>query len=420
MKCVKRLFTLLLMITIIAKMQGQNGINSPYTRFGLGQLSDQSVGVNKGMGGIGYGLSQHNTINMMNPASYYTVDTLSFLLDFGFSLQNGNFEENRVKINAHNSSIDYIAMQFRLIKDLGITVAFMPFSNVGYLFSTTQTIYDDQEGDITAYNSHSGTGGLREIKTGLGWKLNQYLSLGSNLSFLFGEFSHQVSSTFSESSIYSRKKTYGADIYTYKLEFGTQSSFNIGQDLLTVGLIYSPGHAIDNKEYIYDITYSSTETILGDTTLISNAFRLGNRFGAGLTYTHKSFTTGVDISFEMWSRALFFKENGKDCIKISIGGMYQPEADSKNPFRRSIYKAGFYYREPYAYVNGQKGPTEYCLSAGLTLPISNRYNNLSKVNLSGQFIHIHPSSKNMITENYVRLNLGLSLCERWFIKWQVE
>lgn len=188
MKRVKGLFTLLLLTTIIVNTQGQNGINSPYTRFGLGQLSEQSVGVNKGMGGIGYGLSRRNTINLTNPASYSTVDTLSFLFDFGFSLQNGNFEENGVKINAHNSSIDYLAMQFRLYKGLGMTMAFMPFSNVGYLFSTTQTIRDDQDGEVTAYNSHSGNGGLRQIKTGLGWKPFQHLSVEPTSLFCLVNF----------------------------------------------------------------------------------------------------------------------------------------------------------------------------------------------------------------------------------------
>ena len=52
----------------------QNNTNSPYTRYGYGQLSDQGSGNSKGMGGIAYGLRDGSQINFVNPASYTAVD----------------------------------------------------------------------------------------------------------------------------------------------------------------------------------------------------------------------------------------------------------------------------------------------------------------------------------------------------------
>ena len=100
----------------------QNNMNSPYSRFGLGVLSEQQVGADRAMGGIGIGTRGHNNINLLNPASYSTVDTLSFLFDFGFSLQNGNFSENGKKVNAKNAGPDYVAMQFRVQPKIGMTL----------------------------------------------------------------------------------------------------------------------------------------------------------------------------------------------------------------------------------------------------------------------------------------------------------
>ena len=80
------------------------------------------------MGGIAYGLRNGLHINASNPASYSAVDSLTFILDAGMSLQNANFKEGNVKTNAKNSTFDYIAMQFRLVKGLGLTAGFLPYS----------------------------------------------------------------------------------------------------------------------------------------------------------------------------------------------------------------------------------------------------------------------------------------------------
>ena len=69
-------------------LHAENGMNSPYTRYGFGQLGMMETGVNKGMGGTGIGVRSGNQINMLNPASYASVDTLTFLFDVGMSLYN--------------------------------------------------------------------------------------------------------------------------------------------------------------------------------------------------------------------------------------------------------------------------------------------------------------------------------------------
>ena len=100
------------------------------------------------MGGIGAGFRYPNTLNLKNPASYSAVDTLTFIADLGFTLQNGNFSEGDVRINAHNASISHMAMQFRVLPKVGMTVSFMPFSNVGYSFSGSSLIRRDEDGEI--------------------------------------------------------------------------------------------------------------------------------------------------------------------------------------------------------------------------------------------------------------------------------
>lgn len=82
---------LLAMATLYAPAQ-TNGSNSPYSRFGLGSLKDQSQGFNKAMSGVALGFRDGNRINMQNPASYSAIDSLSFIFDVGLTLQNVNFK----------------------------------------------------------------------------------------------------------------------------------------------------------------------------------------------------------------------------------------------------------------------------------------------------------------------------------------
>ena len=76
------LFCLMAMVAM-----AQSSSNSPYTRYGFGELSDQQFGNGKAMGGISYGLRNGLQINAGNPASYTAVDSLTFIFDAGLSLQ---------------------------------------------------------------------------------------------------------------------------------------------------------------------------------------------------------------------------------------------------------------------------------------------------------------------------------------------
>ena len=166
-------------ITIAAL--AQSGSNSPYTRYGFGQLSDQHFGNSKAMGGISYGLRNGLQINASNPASYSAVDSLTFIFDAGLSLQNTNFKEAGISTNAKNSTLDYIAMQFRLWKRMGLSAGFLPFSIVGYNMSSTEVL--DGTNNTTTSSTYAGDGGLQQVYIGLGYKVLNNLSVGFNFSY---------------------------------------------------------------------------------------------------------------------------------------------------------------------------------------------------------------------------------------------
>lgn len=422
----KRLTNICLLILFAVAGMAQSGSNSPYTRYGFGQLSDQSFGNSKAMGGVAYGLRNGLQINAANPASYSAVDSLTFLFDAGMSLQNANFKENGVKTNAKNSTIDYIAMQFRLWERMGMTVGFLPYSTVGYNMTQTNFIENDDYGNpINTLTTYTGDGGLQQVFAGLGYKVFNNLSIGANFSYFYGEISHSVTTMFNNTNATSSVRAEKLEISDYKLDLGLQYTQPLGKKhTVNLGLVYSLGHDLNGKgynfieEYANGVTYPITQTV--DT--IRSAFSLPHSIGIGATYVYdKRLTVGLDYTLQKWEDAEFFGSKGKfqNRSKISFGAEFLPKPFSRNYLNRIRYRVGAYYSDPYAKVNDKEGAREYGVSFGFGLPLE-IYQGRSILNISGQYVKVSPKVKGMLEENYLRINIGLTFNDRWFMKWKVE
>ena len=81
----KILKTLILLFTAAAGTLAASAhlSNSAYSRIGYGLMSDNATGTQRAMGGVGYAMQSGRQINVMNPASYAYVDSLTFLWDVG-------------------------------------------------------------------------------------------------------------------------------------------------------------------------------------------------------------------------------------------------------------------------------------------------------------------------------------------------
>ena len=411
----KRIFAILIIVFSVIGVYADNGINSPYSRYGVGILADQGMGISRQMSGLGYALRSHRFINIQNPASFSEADTLTMLFEVGFSMQNVNFKEGNKHINARNASFDYVAIQFRLCKNLGMSAGFLPYSNVGYAFSSSSQDKDDALNKHT--DTYSGTGGLYQPYIGLGWRPMPWLAAGVMGSYIYGDITHQVVYEFPNST--SRSTVYNASIRSYKVDFGLQFIAKMAsKHELTLGATYSLGHSLNA-----DVTLNNSE--------IPNGFSLPHTFGAGLAYKYdERLTVGADYTFQNWSKSTFFDQSdnnesiglGTNRSKISLGAEYSPNRISKNLLKMMSYRAGVHYAQPYTKINGKEGCDEYGVSAGISIPFYNSNNSYSHgtLHISGQFIHLAPRSAGLITENYLRINIGITFNESWFMKLRVR
>lgn len=438
MKTSLKIFTaVLLLAAIMLPAAAQtNGSNSPYSRYGFGLLGDGANAFNKAMSGTAYGMRNGTQLNSKNPASYAAIDSLSFLFDFGMSLQNANIGQNGVKTNAKNTSVDYVTVGFRAARNLGMSVGLVPYSTIGYDASSSQTIQQSDGNELTQTTAFSGDGGLHEVYAGVGWEPFRNFSVGANVGYLWGDLSHTVLMSFDESSVYSSRQVYSTDMRTYKVDFGLQYALALDKkNSLVLGLTYGLGHNINTRASFFNQKVHSGSVTSGDSLYARNAYQLPHSFGVGLTWEHEnSLRVGADYTFQKWSSVKYPKVSSDgvnssyasatgqftDMHKIAVGCEYVPNPNGIRWRQLIRYRAGFSFATPYTKIDGVDGPRDYTASVGVSLPIINMHSNRSLLNISAQYEHVAPKAAGMITENYLRICIGLSFNEKWFMKWKVE
>jgi hypothetical protein len=424
----KRIFCGIWAICLAANVFAQTSLNSPYSQHGLGLLADRSQGFSRGMNGASIGLRQGNVVNTINPASYSSVDSLTMIFDMGVSGQSTNFKEttNGVtkSMNTKNARFDYAVGSFRLFKNVGMAFGLLPFSDIGYKY-TSGTYLDKTNGTVT--ETHEGSGGLHEVFVGAGWKATKNLSLGVNVGYIWGTMSKSVTSS-STTSINSISRSYSSTVNSYKLDFGLQWEQPLNAtDQLIIGATVGIGHKLGAEASCLVTNVNNAESH-GDT--ISNAFALPMTYGLGFGWKHgKTLFVDADITMQNWGAVDFpgIGADGKYALQnditrnryqVNVGADFVPNPTSRSFIKRVHYRIGGGYTTPYYNINGQQGPKEISVSAGFGIPLMNSYNNRSVLNVSGQWVRT--SATGMITDNTFRINIGLTFNERWFAKWKVN
>lgn len=429
----KRIFLAVFAAAISMTIAAQSGTNSPYSQYGWGLLADQTSGFNRGMNGVGLGFREHNQVNYINPASYSSMDSLMFLFDIGASGQIANFKENGTSLNAKNADFEYAVAGFRAFKKVGVSFGIIPYTNVGYNYSNTEKV--SGMATTTYTNSYSGSGGLHQVYLGAGWEFVKGLSVGANVSYLWGGFDRYVVNSYSDVYANTLSKYYSTDVRTYKIDFGLQYTAKLNKkDHVTLGLTYSLGHKFDASPECKVISTNS-QTYVSDTASYSlnENLEFPHMFGAGLMWNHNNkWKIGVDYTLQKWAD-ISFPEYGvinekaqykltdnyfSNRQKVNLGGEYCQNENSRKFFNRIRYRAGISYANSYYKVNGQDGPKELSVSAGFGIPIVNGYNNRSILNISAQWIR--NAASGLMTDNTFRINIGITFNERWFQKWKFD
>lgn len=413
MKKTKRISVLLLAIIMGCGAALSQIVTTPYSKMGYGLLNDNVSSIQRSMGGVGYAMRGGRIINVMNPASYAHVDSLTFLWDVGIDLTNLWSEENGNKGYNFGGGLDYLTGHFKVAKGLGAAFGLLPYSSVGYSYG----------GEITGGSeSRSGSGGFNQLFLGLGYSPIKNLSLGFNFDYLFGTTSNTTLIVSSSSSYFTRNMR----MRDWNLQLGLQYSMPLkkGKDLLTIGATFQPKKSFHGNSWgtSFDSQDNKVDTI--SYTSMKGNYEQPASIGVGLSYNvDRRLTVEADYTYQKWSDAKYLPIGGfesqsmqfDDRWKAALGFQYTPN-------RRGSYvgamafRAGLFYNHDYLNFNGNN-VRDYGASIGFGLPAPS---GKTTVNLGFEWRHRETSPEKLITENYFNITLGVNFNELWFWKSRIR
>ncbi len=425
MSVINKIFISIWLLFSITAVNGQYISHSPYSRFGLGDISRTGFSHNRALGGIAVGLRSKNSINYLNPASYSSQDTISFIFDFGLSADFKRLESSDYKENTSNINMDHLAISFPVIRFWKTSLGITPFSRVGYNMIIEE---NDNESDAPHSILYDGKGGINQFYFGNSFLIGNRIAVGLNISYLFGTIEQLRTVRLTNSSYqaitYFNDKLNISDFY---LDYGLQLFSDINEtSRITLGFTLSNKTEINAK---YD-SLVIREIFGYDTdTLKSVNYSDGNilfpaRIGAGFTYEYSDkLLIGFDYISQNWSKALFFDQSyalaNSSSFRIGLEYVPIPVTDVRRGkyWQRIRFRLGGHYSKTYLQVNGNQ-IIDKGISMGLGLPWKNEKNLFTSTyfNISYELGQRGSLDNGLIKETYHLLSIDLNLYDFWFLK----
>ena len=401
---------------------GQADVESPYSLFGVGQLSDNTMNVRlKGMGGVGNALYVNGLINTSNPATLAKMDSLAFLFDAGVYFKTSSFSTSNKTERGANASFDYVAMAFGLTDWWKTGLGVKPYSTAGY-----KMVVDSWEAGMGSYHTvFKGEGGLNQAFWTNAFRLGKHVSIGANAYYVFGDT--QNTTTIYPDSTYILGTRRGIDmmVSSFMFDYGLLFDTPIGSDMsFSFGLTYQQSVKLKGTQTVF--IRSIMEEMDTDVEYLIDTIAYGvndhakltmpQGFGVGFAMQKNNrWLLGADFDWTQWSH---FAREGvteelKDSWRVAAGFEYMPAYSSvSNYFRRAHYRVGGNFERGFLYLNDHY-INKVGVSAGISLPLPR---SLSKVNFAVEVGQYGTKQDGLIRENYLKFDLGVSVFERWFVK----
>ena len=416
--------TLLFVLFIIPiHSSGQKLVNSPFSRFNLGSMEPAGSFRSIGMGGTGTAFRDNNAIYLTNPASYSSLDTNSFIFDFGLDYSINLLSEGETELFSDDINFDHLIIGFPLAKGLGLAAGVVPVSNGYYKIASSITQgdpgYDPVTGGYSEY--HAGEGSLSKFFLGSGIMVTKDLSAGINMTVLFGEIKRVNQYYFLDYyNVYHNNNTERLQISGLNFDYGLQYSKEIKKDyFINAGASLSSGKHYNSEFETVAFSYSaygSSDTLSYFNDDASSAYLPGT-LRLGLAFGKKNkLTAGFDLVSTEWSKAKFHGADGYlgDTKSYLFGLEYIPDKFSNySTLKRIEYRIGGHFADNYLVIDG-KQVKEAGVSIGFGLPLRRSF---SKTNIFFDFTKKSVSGETIvINENYFTVGISLNLYDRWFIQ----
>ncbi len=426
-------------------------LNSPYSRFGLGDPVNQYLAASAGMGGLTAAIQDPIGLNLRNAAALAFQQATSF--EVGLFSQYDYLQDEFNSSGQWTGNLNYLALGFPLYNPInraidrikppfswGMSFALQPYTNVGY---DIEAFSNEEPGGLVR-SSYRGSGGTYRIMFGNGIRYNN-LAIGVQVGYLFGKINNDraitldsISNSFdsrflSEFSVSGFSWNVGL---MYILDFKSPDQNGIispnGKRIVFGAFGQSANQFRTNSSSIF--FRESFQPFQIDTLSIQDEQRgsgqLPFEITAGISFEDiNTFRFALEYYFGQWSS--YFNEaklEGIDNLpdgtvgrslsdnwRLSGGLEYIPDRNSYGSYLNKVtYRLGGFYGTDPRSLNGEQ-LTHYGISLGMGFPIILPRETVSYINFAVEGGRI--GSRASLEQTYIRMTLGFTLNDNtWFFK----
>jgi hypothetical protein len=408
MKKIILLFLLFISLTEVFPSGG-----SLYSRHGLGDLYFSFTARRMGIGELGIATTDYDFLNNLNPASWSSLRLTRF--ETGVLYHGNNISSSSNSTFQSQTIFTGLMFGFPIDRENGISfvTGIVPYSNVSYEVSL------DQQSTLTEpYKlTFKGEGGISKLFAGFSYRLPFEFSVGASLDYYNGEIDYSAMADFKTSNFFSGaiSKTYRHSGLGYSI--GLISS-NISKlldieevDDIRIGLTYS------GKTFLTTDTLSIFTTPVGELTNSSSVVEteIPNRFGVGLSLKlGPKYLIVADYLFQPFNS---YSINGKrintlrDFYKTSVGVEYRNlDSRAQSFWEQLFFRSGLSYEQTQYEINNI-GIEQFSIYAGCSMPLGFD----STIDFALQFGKRGTKENNLLSENFYKFSITLSIGELWFI-----
>ncbi|MCX6270983.1 MAG: hypothetical protein NTU44_07150 [Bacteroidetes bacterium] len=403
----------------------QKPLSSPYSRYGIGDIFRPTNNQTMSMGGAGIALRSPMFVNFANPASYTAFDTLTFVFEGAVVSNTQTLKTQDLSQKANFTTLKSLVFGFPVASWWKASMGILPYSQVGYKVGDVQVV--DNVGKVKI--NYEGDGGFNQVYMGHGFKLSKNVSVGVNISYLFGTISRQRALTFPDSTYIRYFKVEDEiSVSDFLLTYGVQYHKTLGNGMLfNAGATYSASTPLKSRESVLSVTYNEGSTgivYVKDTIELQPSIKgtivVPSSFGLGVALENpEKWLLAADFKTQNWKKFKIFGEQDslKNSMEADLGFQFIPNNNSLSSYLQKVnYRVGIRYAKTYLQLHSRQ-LDEIGFTFGFGLPLARTK---SRVNLGFELGRRGTTSDHLIQNNYFMVTLGVSVFENWFYRRKFE
>lgn len=399
--------------------------NSPYSRYGLGDLIPGQNILNRGMGGLSSAFADYSTVNFANPASYSELKITTLDIGLDYSSRTLRALNPPRKFASSYLIPSYLQLGLPLSKkgNWGMNIGLRPVTRINYDIVVRTKL---PSLDSIRYN-YFGQGGTYQAYWGMGFG-SKALRVGFNVGYMFGNKEYTTKVAFINDTL-DYKMSNASDTTRFGGLFynlGIQYRIKLGEK--TILRLAANGNANTTLNAVRNISRETVQytTNTGYTRLDSvytGAEEKGtiihpSYWAAGFMIEKEAkWMFGLEYSQSKWSNYRYYGNTDKvqDIWAFRLGGQFIPDYKAENYWKRVAYRVGASFGTDYVKLNNSLPQYTFSFGAGLPVRRNVYTNQYTTINTAFE-MGFRGNKENEIRENLFRLSLGLNLSDIWFNK----